>query len=161
MKLIRNRDALESLPLKLIIIAVVASLSVVPAAEALENMKTREFLRRAELQLEKIRTTAHIVSVEGPGSARLVDLDFSSKSRLSFGSLTIGDAESGANMSAIVLELNNGVRLVRFLDDPPIWLKGPRDSALVVDAPIFRLRISLVIVNSTSCVVAEAQPWIS
>jgi hypothetical protein len=156
-----DAEALESLPLKLIIVAVVASLSIVPAAEALDSMKTREFLRRAELQLDRIGATAHIVAIEGPGSSRAVDLDFSSDSGLAFAKLAIGDGQNGENMSAIVLELTNGARLVKLVENPPVWIRGPEDSGLVISSPKFGLRLTLSIVNSTYCVQAEVQPWIS
>jgi len=156
-----DAQALESLPLKLIIVAMVATMSVVPAGEALDGMKTKVFLTEADLQLDRMATAAQIVAIEGPGSSRTLDLDFSSDGRLAFAKIIIGDAEHGGCMSAVILELTNGARLVRLIEDPPVWLRGPENSGLVVFTPEFELRMTLSVVNSTYCVVAEVVSWTS
>lgn len=151
----RDSGALESLPLKLIIVAVVATMSVIPAGKALEGMEMKAFLTEANRQLDRIATGAQIVAIEGPGSSRLFDLDFSSHCKLTFAKLEIGDAENGSRMSTIALELTNGAHLVRVVEDPPVWLIGPEGTGLAVFSSEFDLRLTMSIRDPGPCVLAE------
>lgn len=108
MSLRHDRSGLESLPLKLMIVAVVASLSIIPASEALDSLRVRDFARKAELQLDLVIGTAQVVGIEGPGSVRTLDLDLDGGTRMRFASLSIGDHRGGANMSSVVLRFVGG-----------------------------------------------------
>src|SRR4030042_289174 len=124
MSLRHDRSGLESLPLKLMIVAVVASLSIVPASEALDSLRARDFARKAELQLDLVIGTAQIVGIEGPGSVRTLDLDLDGGTRMRFASLSRGDHRGGANMSSVVLRFVGGGSTVRSAFDPPVWMTG-------------------------------------
>jgi hypothetical protein len=137
-----DRDALESLPLKLIIVAVVATMSVVPAGQALESFRNRDFMARAQIELETIISAAQRLMLEGPGSVRTIHLDFRGDGSMSFGRLTIGDARGGPNMSAAVLRLSGGSILVRTASEPAVWMAGGSMDSLIVDAPTCDLRLS-------------------
>ena len=118
MTLALDRFALEALPLRLLIIAVVAGLSIVPASDALESLRTRTFLQRCEVQLEMVIRTSQMISLEGYGAARTVQLDFRSDGGLRMRSLTIGGGWGEPSMSSAVLELSSGSRLVRTALEP-------------------------------------------
>ena len=70
-RLTGDTRALEALPLRLLVIAIAAGLSVVPAAEALESLRDRSFLQRCETQLDTIIGTCQMISMEGYGAVSM------------------------------------------------------------------------------------------
>ncbi len=157
MSLRKDCSGLESLPLKLIVVAVVASLSVIPAAQALEVLRTREFEREAALQLAAIVSCAEVLSLRGPGNVRTIPVDLRGGGGACFSSLTIGDTRSGTNASSIVLETSGGHRMIRMADRPPVWLCSVEGTALVVCAPVFGLRMSVPLTGESACVLVEVR----
>lgn len=155
MSLRYDSSGLESLPLKLMIVAVVASLSIIPASEALDSLQVRDLARKAELQLDLIIGTAQVVGIEGPGSVRTLDLDLDGGTRMRFASLSAGDHKGGPNMSSIVLRFAGGGSTVRSASDPPVWMTGLDGESLVVDIPKFKLRLSCVLDNRTCHILLE------
>ena len=152
----RDCNAVETIPLRLMIVAVVASLSILPAAEALDTLRNKDFVRRASLELDEIVSAAQIISIQGPGSARTITVDLRGDGTLRFDHLCIGDAQGGPNMSNAVLRFENGASLVRAADEPPVWIRSASGDALLVDCPFFTLRLRSVFENHTLSVVAEA-----
>jgi hypothetical protein len=161
MRLRDDASALESIPLKLAIVAVVAALSIIPAADALESMRNKDFVSRAQLQIEQIAHAAELVAMEGPGSARTLSLDFSSEGSIGFFRLTVGDSEGGAAMSCIALKLNTGAYLTSMVDDPPAWLRGMPDDGLEVFDPVFELRMENRLDGASGYILVEADQWTS
>ncbi len=155
MSLRDDNSGLESLPLKLMIVAVVASLSIIPASEALDNLRARDYARRAELQLDMVIGMAQVVGIEGPGSARTLDVDLDGGTRVRFASITIGDHRGGANMSSVVLRFFGGGSTVRSASDPPVWMTGLDGQGLVVYTPRFKLTLSCMLDNRTCCILLE------
>jgi hypothetical protein len=155
MSLRTDSRGLESLPLKLMIIAVVASLSIVPAAEALNNLRNKDFVNRAELQLDTIVSTAQLLAVGGPGGVRTMELDFASEGSIAFERLVIGDGEGRANMSSVVLRFTNGAVMIKTCSDPPVWLRTKDDRGLVIDSPRLGLRMSAQIDGRTEYIRVE------
>ncbi len=147
---------LESIPLKLMIVAVVASLSVIPASQALQGFENRDFVRRAGLGLEMIISTAQILTIEGPGSVRTISLDLRGEGSLKPDRLTIGDREGGPNTSSAVLRLSNCAIIARFAQDPPAMIIGPGRSALVTNSLALDLRMSAMLGNRSVYVLVEA-----
>ncbi len=156
MSLRMDSRGLESLPLKLMIVSVVASLSIIPAAQALENMRTKDFINRIELQLDRIVSSAELLAINGPGGVTTVELDFSSQSRLSFDCLMIGDRDGGPNMSSVVLRFSNRAVMIESSSDPPVWFRTEDARSLIVDAPRFDLRMSAQIDGRTEFILVEA-----
>jgi hypothetical protein len=156
MSLRHDRSGLESLPLKLMIVAVVASLSIIPASEALDSLRVRDFARRAELQLDLVIATAQVVGIEGPGSVRTLDLDLDGGTRMRFASLSIGDHRGGANMSSVVLRFVGGGLTVRSASNPPVWMTGLGGESLVIETPRFKLTLSCMLDNRTCSILLEA-----
>ena len=155
MMLGHDLSGLESLPLKLLIVAIVATLTVIPAGEALDSLKNRDFMRRAEVQLEKIASSAEILSIGGPGNVRTFSLDFSHQGEIKFEKLVLGDSRDGANKSSIVLHFKSGAVLFRTASEPYAWITTEDGGGLEVFSPIFDLRMSCVLKNRTSCVIVE------
>jgi hypothetical protein len=154
---LRCDDAgLESLPLKLMVVAVVASLSIIPAAEALDGMRTREFIRKAELQLATIVACVETLTVEGPGNVRTISLDFSGDGGVGFSHLTIGDAKDGANVSSIILELRSGALIIKMADQPPVWMCSSAGIGLQIGSPVLDLRMSSLLSDQTDYILVEA-----
>lgn len=161
MRLRDDASALESIPLKLAIVAVVVALSIVPAADALESMRNKDFVSRAELQIEQIAHAAELVAMEGPGSARTLALDFSSGGSVGFFRLTVGDSDGGAAMNCIALKLSTGAYLTSMVDDPPAWLRGPSDDGVEVFDPVFELRMENRLDGTSGYILVEAGQWTS
>jgi len=147
---------LESLPLRLMIVAVVASMSVVPAARMLDTLEDKEFVDRAKLQLENIVAAAQLLSVEGPGGVRTLSLDFSGRGDLRFRSLVLGGESGSANMSSVQLLLSSGSRILRTATAPEVWLVSPEGAALEVSSPVFELRLSALLAEGQLRMQAEA-----
>ncbi len=147
---------LESLPLKLAIVAVVAALSVMPAAQALAGLEDRDFVRTAEVQLNLVVTTAQILTVQGPGNVRTIGLDFRSEGRLGLSQLCIGDELGGLNSSAVILVLANGAVMVRVANDPPCVLCSPTKSGFLASQDVLDLRMSAEFDNRTTLIIVEA-----
>jgi len=137
------------------IVATVASLSIIPASEALDSLRVRDFARRAELQLDMVIGTAQVVGIEGPGSVRTLDLDLDGGTRMRFASLSIGDHRGGANMSSVVLRFVGGGSTVRSASNPPVWMSSLDGECLVIDTPRFKLTLSCVPDNRTCSILLE------
>ena len=154
---LRCRDCagLESLPLKLMIVAIVASLSIIPAAQALESMKNRDLFRKAEIQLGMIISSAEILAINGPGNIKTIALDFSGGGSLKFERLFIGDARDGANMTCVILRTTSGGAMIKSANEPAVWMTSPNQQRLEISVPTFNLRLTSMIMDSTTFVQAE------
>jgi hypothetical protein len=141
MRLSRDDRALESLPLRLLIVAAVAAMSVVPAADALETLQDRDFLSRAGLMMDKVVHAAQMLSMQGPGASVTVELDLTSEGGLRAVRLVIGDEPGGAYASAVVLELSSGARMVRQALDPPTSMTSVFGHGLDVGSQRLSLRM--------------------
>ena len=150
-----DRDGLESLPLKLMIVALVATMSVVPASQALDGFRNRDFIARAQLELESIISAAQTVMIEGPGSVRTIHLDFRGDGTMAFDSLSIGDERGGSNMSSIVMRMIGGGILARTATEPPVWITSSSIGSLTIDSPTCDLRLSAKLDGRTALVLAE------
>jgi len=161
--MLRRRDsrAVESLPLRLMIISIVVSMAVVPAAEALDGMRAREFLRRAELQLDQVLGTVQTIYLQGPGAARTINLDFSSESRTRFSFLALGDAQGGPNASVARMVLSDGREFVRAAQETGAQVSGPDNRGLVISTERFGLRLVHVLGESGPMVRAQVVQWSS
>jgi hypothetical protein len=159
--LVHDARALEALPLRLLVIAIAAGLSVVPAAEALESLRDRSFLQRCEIQLDAIIGTCQMISMEGYGAARTVSLDFRSEGRLRMASLMIGDSWGEPGMTSVVLELTSGGKMIRTISEPAVWLTSAGHEGLRIDSESFSLRLTVGFPGSVPVIVCEAETWIS
>lgn len=155
MRIRRNCAAVEGIPLKLFIAILVAGLSIVPAADALERLNAREFVKRAMLELNKVILAAQVLAIAGPGGVRTLSLDFSSDCDLSMEWLTIGDELGGPNMSSAVVRLSSGASLVRTGAEPPIWMKSPDGGPLQVQSEEFELRMSIILSDDYPFILVE------
>lgn len=133
---------LESLPLKLIIVATVAALSILPAADALGTLRNRDFLQRADSQLDRIASAAETLAITGPGNVRTLSVDLTSEGSVRFSRLIIGGNASGPNASVLILELSTGARMVRALEDPPVCMTSPSGAAVEISNPVFEMRMT-------------------
>lgn len=155
MTLRTDRGGLESLPLKLMIVALVASLSIIPAAEALNNLRNRDFANRVELQLDLIVSTAQILAIGGPGGARTMNLDFTSDGTIGFDRMVIG-GDRGANMSSVVLRFTNGAVMVRTCTDPAVWMRTCEGQGLLIESPVSRIGLIAQVEGWTEYILVEA-----
>ncbi len=153
---IREDDrALEALPLRLMIVAIVAAMSIVPATEALNTVSDREFLIRAELQLEKIIASAQRLSMQGPGSVNQIDLDFSSEGRMRLHSLSIGDSIGGVYACSVVLELVSGAQIVRTASSPPAMITTQGNGSLDICSELCTIRMVGWVADGRQYIIAE------
>lgn len=137
------------------IVAIVASLSIIPAGQALEGMRNRDFFRKAELQLQTIISTAEILAINGPGNVRTIALDFSGGGSVRFERLLIGDTRGGANMTCVILTTTSGGAMIKTANEPEVWLTSPDRQRLESLVPTFDLRLTSVIMDSTAYIQAE------
>lgn len=145
MRLSGDERALESFPLRLMIVALVAAMSVVPAAEALESLQDKDFLSRAGLMMDKVVFAAQMLAMQGPGASRTVELDLSSEGGLSAARVVIGDAPGGPYGNAVVIELSSGARLIRTALDPPASMTSAHGQSLEVESCRFSLVLDAVL----------------
>jgi len=155
MSLAGDRRAVEEIPLRLMIVAVVVAMSVLPAAQALETLKTREFIARASQQLDEIARTAEVLSIEGPGSVRTLSLDFTSSGRVEIDSFQMGGSSEGPNSTAIVLRLSNGGILVRSMSGDSLPVSAKDSQGLQTSAARFDLRVSVQYERGVTWILAE------
>jgi hypothetical protein len=155
MRLRTDCHGLESLPLKLMIVSVIASLSIVPASEALDNLRNKDFANRLELQLDNIVSAAQLLAIGGPGGARTMKLDFTSDGKIGFERMVIGDGAGRANMSSIVLKFTNGAVMIKTCSDPPVWMKDRDGHGLVIESPRSELRMSAEIDGRAPYILVE------
>lgn len=147
--------ALESVPLKLIIVVVVATMSVLPAAQALAGLESREFVRRAEIQLDRVVTAVQVLTVQGPGNVRTLSFDFRSEGGLAFEELRIGDRMGGPNSSCAILRLSNGGVIARVASDPPCAACSTHMEAFVATQPLFDMRMTATLGNEMTVILLE------
>lgn len=133
---------LEGLPLKLMVVSVVAALSVLPAAEALDTLRDRAFADRCAIQLDQVVSLAQTVSLEGAGASRVLRLDFRSEGALSMQSMSIGGGAGDPFTASVVLELSSGMRLFRSADEPFVWMASEELGPVVVYSEDFDLRMT-------------------
>jgi hypothetical protein len=160
-RLIGDTRALEALPLRLLVIAIAAGLSVAPAAEALESLRDRTFLHRCEAQLDTIIGTCQMISMEGHGAVRTLLMDFRSEGRLRMASLAVGDGWGEPGMTSVVMELTSGAMMIRTASEPAVWITSEDHEGLRVNSQTFCLRIAVGGSSSLPMIVCEAEPWIS
>ncbi len=160
-RLIADTRALEALPLRLLVIAIAASLSVVPAAEALESLRDRSFLQRCETQLDTIIGTCQMISMEGPGAVRTLLMDFRSDGRVRMASLSVGDGWREPGMTSVVMEFTSGAMMIRTASEPAVWITSEDHKGLRVNSQSFCLRVAVGNYSSLPMIVCEAEPWIS
>ncbi len=152
---IRDDEALESLPMRLIVVAVAAAMSIIPAAEALETLQDRDFVSRARLTMDNLVGVAQMLSMQGPGAARTVDVDLSSEGGLRALGLRVGDVPGGAYASAVTIELSSGASLLRLAQEPPVAMVSSEGGTLVVEAERFTLRMETALLGDERVVTVE------
>jgi len=147
----------ESIPLRLMIVAVVVALSVLPASEALDTFRNRDLIRRAALELDSMIAVAQSMAIEGPGNVRTLTFDLRGDGSLRFDRVVIGDSDDGPNMSSAVLRFTNGAVLSRSANEPSVWLRSASGCALTIDSPVFELRLESVLEDRMLSIVAGAR----
>lgn len=157
MSLQRDEAGLETILLRLMIVAVVAALSIIPASEALGALEDKQFLKAAGEQLNLIRAKAEQLAMEGPWNVATLSLDFrGGGDGLRFERVVIGDSADGTNMSSVVLWLSNGACMVRSAAEPPAWLRADDGGALEITSPVFALRMSCHLEDGVEYVLVRA-----
>lgn len=153
--------ALESLPLRLMIIAIVAGLSIGPAASALHALEDRNFLHRCDIELHRLICASQAVAMEGVGSARTIEVDLSSDGRLRVASVSMGDEWGGPWMSSAVLELSSGRQVIRSASEPSVWIASADLDRMVVSSERFRAWLHCDLLDGRPLVICEVLPWTS
>ena len=143
------------------IVAIVAGLSIGPAAGALHALEDRSFLHKCEIELQRLICTSQAVAMEGVGSSRVVDIDLSSNGRLRMISLTIGGERGDPWMASTVLELSSGRQMIRSASEPFVWIASTDLDQLVIGSTVFRALLHYDIVDGRSLVICEVLPWTS
>lgn len=155
--MIADCQGVETIPLRLMIVAVVVGLSVLPASEALDTFRNRDLVKRAALELDEMMAVAQVMAIQGPGNVRTLTFDLRGDGSLRFDRITIGDSDDGPNMSSAVLRFTNGAVLSRSAHEPAVWLRSASGGALTVESPVFELRLESVLENRVLSVIAEAR----
>lgn len=149
--------AVESIPLRLMIVAIVVGMSILPASEALNAFRNRDLVRRAAMELDEMIAVAQVMAIQGPGNVRTLTFDLRGDGSLRFDRLTIGDYAEGANISSVVLRFTNGAIMTRSALEPAVWLRSDAGGCLTVYHALFQLRLESVLDNGVFYIVAEAR----
>lgn len=159
---LRPDDAgLESLPLRLMIVAVVAGLSIAPAADALEALEDRSFLHRCDVELLRLISASQAVAMEGVGSNRTLGIDLATEGRLHVDRVAIGDAWGDPYMTSVVLDMSSGRRVIRSASEPFVWLASGDLDQLLVSSDRFWMLMACDVRDGRHVVVCEVAPWTS
>ena len=156
-----DTQAVESLPLRLLVVAIVAGLSIMPAAGALDALRDRSFLDRCSVQLQTMVSTAEVVAMEGIGARRSLHVDLTSDGALSASELGIGGGPDEPTRSSVILELSSGRRMICQADGPFTWLASPAHERLVTRSTAFTLVMTASESAGQRLVVCEVLPWTS
>jgi len=156
-----DRRAVETIPLRLMIIAVVAGLSVIPAADALDALRDRSFLDRCAVQMESLIATAQVVAMEGVGSRRSLELDLRSDGGVRLDTLRVGGGWTDQYMSSVVLELSSGRVMSRQADEPFVWLCSPSFGPLTTRSTVLTVSLTASESDGRRLVICEVMDWTS
>ena len=161
MTLACDGDALESLPLRLMIVAVVAGMSIAPAAEALKTLANQGFIQRCEAELDGLIRSSQSVLMEGSGSSRVLGLDFASEGSMYVEMVAIGGERGGPYMACVMLLLSNGNSIIRSATAPPVWLASSDLGRLEVRSERFDLSLTWELQDSGPVIICEVVGWTS
>ena len=157
----RDDNGLESLPLRLMIVAVVAGMSIAPAAEALKTLTSQSFLQRCEAELEGLIRSSQSVLMEGAGSSRMLGLNLASDGHVRVEMVAIGGERGSPYMACVMLHLSNGNSIIRSAIAPPVWLASSDLGRLEVASDRFDLSLTWSLHESGPVIVCEVVGWTS
>jgi hypothetical protein len=124
MTLNSDSSAVEGLPLKLIITALVLSITIpasVNALQAYDRMQAQENVRN---EVEHLIISARQVYLGGAGSQRVIEFNPDGGMFYHLDWVSIGDAVGGQNESAIFYRFEDGSTKVILISNPRVALRG-------------------------------------
>ena len=129
-----NDNAVEGIPLKLIIIALILVIGLPMIWVGLENYDRTQKENYLKNEIEFIITTIKFVYTNGENNFQLIDVDFESSFATKVERVEIGDGKDGL-WSTIRYKLSNRPKVTMVIEDPNIPVANKTDNgpdALIV-----------------------------
>jgi hypothetical protein len=127
---IRDRSALEGMPLKLVIISMMIALAVPSVYAALGNFQDVTETNTLKNKAEEIASIVQDLVMRGPGNQRTVTVSVPSDGSF----LTIGGT-TRSEMMSIGYGVKGGEIIRYYLTDPNVLFITPETKGLVIEGP--------------------------
>jgi len=132
---------LEGLPLKLLIVVLLASLSMPLFIGTLDNYMEELSIRGIEAEIDKVEETALSAFLGGPGSVRIVTVTLSDRTGENV--IVIGGPRGSPESHAVRIH-TVGVLKWRYLDTVPIEISTKDNGSISLTSPGASLRLECV-----------------
>ncbi|MCQ5375699.1 MAG: hypothetical protein NO474_03775 [Methanomassiliicoccales archaeon] len=153
-----DKNGLEGLPLKLMIIFLILSLTMPILIENAEYYDTLVIEKNLIMEAEKIRKGAYSVYLSGPGNLRTIDVEIP---KGTFGQLCRLEFGGGMNDSASLMIkcfINDDLCGTIILENPRISIISNSDRPIVIENDGIKLALSCVEIDRSRFVQAEVIP---
>lgn len=145
-----DRRGLEGLPLKLLLVALLISISLPVVASSMDGYRTN--VEEAALGAEASRLASSISEVHaaGEGNVRFIDV------KVPAGKLAIEIGGEGVAAMSVRVVADRAVRTI-YLDDPPVRVSTASGGAMTIGEST-NIRLECVRCDNRLVVLAEAAP---
>lgn len=130
----RNRQALEGLPLKLMIVLLLFSMSYPLCMSTFECYSDSLSSQEVECEMEKLELSIVSAFLGGPGSIRTVEVALSSRMDETPIILEIGGMRGTAEARSLRYDLGNA-QVTRYIEDLPINISTPSGRPFILTSP--------------------------
>ncbi|MFA5312341.1 MAG: hypothetical protein WC375_03350 [Methanomassiliicoccales archaeon] len=127
---IRDRSALEGMPLKLVIISMMIALTVPTVYGALGNFEEVTVTNSLKNEVEELASMLQDLIMMGPGNQRTVKVSVPSD-----GSFLMIGGTTRSEMLSIGYGVKGGEIVRYYLTDPNVLFVTPRSEGLMVEGP--------------------------
>jgi type II secretory pathway pseudopilin PulG len=137
-------NGLEGLPLKLLIVFLLISISTPVVLESLQNHERTVIITGLRTEAEKIRSAVISAYIAGPGNVRSVDVTLPISSRNEQGRIEVGGNIESIDSFSIRYWLGDNLIGTLFVNEPPVRMTSEDGNATTVIGIGAHLRISCV-----------------
>jgi hypothetical protein len=135
---------LEGLPLKLLIVFLLISISTPVVLEGLQSHERTVIATGLRAEAEEIRSAVLSAFIAGPGNVRSVDVTLPVSSRNGQGRIEVGGSVESIESFSIRYWLGDSLIGTLFLNEPPVRMTSEDGNATIVVGVGAHLRISCV-----------------
>lgn len=136
---IRDNNALEGMPLKLVIIVMMLALTVPSVYASLGDFQEVTSTNSLKNEAEDLASKVHDLAVRGPGNQMTVTIDVPSDGSF----MTIGGT-TRSEMMSIGYGVRGGEVVRYYLTDPNVLFITPQEGGMVIDGPGCTMRLKCV-----------------
>lgn len=135
---------LEGLPLKLLIVLLLVSLSSPLVFESLQYHERTVAIESLRTLSERIRSVVLSAFVSGPGNIRTIDVTIPSSIEGEQSWIEIGGSEDSVESLSIRCWIGEHKVIALYLEDPPVRMSSQSGDALTIRSPGSKLEVSCV-----------------